>query len=101
MKNPLNDLHIFRTTKRGTPPQMIVVRYGSAARAFEGFGERVIGSATGYGYDKVHSALDQAIERLYSVDLDSNGAAGFSAVQTAAKKRGIKLEAFAGAHGYK
>ncbi len=100
----MDDINLYRVSRKaekGEPANMIIVRYGRAARAFDGYGTRVLGTATGYGYDKVNSALQDAIERLYSVKLACNGAAGFSAVQDGANKQGITVEQFRGVYGWK
>lgn len=103
MKNPLEGISLFRAYRVGEVPeqgQMIVVRYGACARAFYGFGEKVVGKASGYGYDKVHTALADAIENLYQVPLQANGAGGWTIVREGAQKAGIVVEQFAGAYGW-
>lgn len=94
MTNPIRDIHLF-LVKKGKVGDLITVAYSKGnsgmVRAFHGYGDRTIGKAGGGGYDKIHTALQEAIEFLYEVKLDSNGAAGFHSVEEGAKKHGITV----------
>lgn len=90
----MRDVRIFRLTneeKRSAAPfcdRLIVVAYsrsGISVRAWDGYSDKMLGSAGGYGYDKTHTALASAISRIladagYKVELAHLGSSGFAAV---------------------
>lgn len=75
-----------------TCDRLIVTAYsrsGLTCSAWDDFNDKVIGHATGGGYDKTHTALQHAIEHILTVELNhpidrvrnfANGAAGFRSV---------------------
>ena len=88
MKNPFNgDLGAF---KLSTPDadHLIMFAYAKAGTvyAFDGYSDRVIGKAGGYGYDKTGVALSEAIKKLTGIDL-GDGARGWEAIMDALNEK--------------
>lgn len=97
MKNPLNDINLYKVEQvdnDNDTPKMIVISYSRSGTvyAFKGYSTDVIGKAGGGGYDKIATALCEAIETLYDIDLDANGAAGFAHVRERAHANGITVQ---------
>jgi hypothetical protein len=98
MANPLEELSIFHIStpkdkKTGERRAFgwITVKYSrhGTALAYYNYVERAIARATGGGYDKTHTALAGAIEKLAGVQLTVDGGAGFEAVQSSAGLQGV------------
>jgi len=77
-------------TKQGENVNIISFTWSRSGvvRAWLGYSEHCLGYASGYGYDKLSTALVQAIKKLYKIDLDGAGA-GWRTVAEHAKKQGI------------
>lgn len=96
MTNPYKAVSIFRVEyheKSKKHVSMIIIGFSRAgvARAFDGFSDRNIGKAAGYGYDKEGAALADALANEYGVT-PFNGAAGVSAVIEHAKEEGVYVK---------
>ncbi len=91
-KNPIDEIGIWKA-RRGNDTRMIVTAYtrGGTVQAFDGFGCTVIGRARGGGYDKTSTALGNAIEKIFGVTLDADGAQGEMAIIESAKAHGIEV----------
>lgn len=102
MPNPLEDLSIFhistpkdKKTGARAAHGWITIKYSKSnmsALAFYHYQNKPIARATGYGYDKTHTALAQAVQNLANVVLPCSGDEGYSAVERCAKAKGIKLK---------
>lgn len=95
MKNPLKHIKLYKISY-GRPKQCDVITISYTPRsgrvyAFHGYGEKVLARVDGFGYDKMSTALLEAIEKLTDKELDANGAAGHQAVTDAAGKQGISV----------
>lgn len=93
MKNPLNNISIFRLIK-DREVKLITINFSSSgvARAFLGYSDQTIGKAGGYGYDKEGTCLQYAISTIYP-ELDSiDGASGWREVASNAEKQGLIVE---------
>lgn len=100
MNNPYKAVSIFRVEYQHINDEtgekhvsMIIIGFSRSgiARAFDGFSDRIIGKAGGYGYDKEGAALADALENEYGIS-PFNGAAGVSAVIEHAKEEGVYVK---------
>lgn len=98
MTNPFNGLYLYKIEYedgcRSQYRDLIAIAYqgkSGIVRAYHGYGDRILAKVGGYGYDKIHTALAEAIEKLTGVDLQVNGAAGAEAVIEAARSHDIKV----------
>lgn len=93
MNNPLNGIYLYKIeTRQPKTRDLVAIAYQGKTgivRAYHGYGDRVLAKVGGFGYDKVSTALAEAIESLYGVNLDVNGASGETAVIEAAKAEGF------------
>lgn len=95
MKNPLEHIKLYKISY-GRPKQcdMITISYtpgSSRVYAFHGYGEKILARVGGFGYDRMSTALLEAIEKLTGKNLNVNGAEGHQAVTDAARKQGINV----------
>jgi len=107
MKNPHEDMTIYRLSdtkahlgniSRGTVKTLITIvrSKGGNMYAFDGYNEKPVSKAGGYGYDKRATALQGAIEKITGVKLQENGASGERVVCAEAKTHGIIIEGLNG-----
>lgn len=92
MVNPYSSVSVY-AIKTENRTELVIIGFSrsNVARAFHGYSDTVLGTAAGGGYDKETSALGQAIENLFSVNLEVNFAAGLSPLKDEAKKHGITI----------
>ncbi len=84
-KDPDTNSEINLLIVTGFTPQ------GYTCYAWHGYSDKIIGQAGGYGYDKTHSALAEAIHTITGADMGNAGPGGFQSVVDAAKKAKIKV----------
>lgn len=94
MKHPLQDISIFKIYMPESNP-IITTAYsksGMTVNAWKGFIDKPIAKATGYGYDKTHTALENAIRKMLSPELEKkfkgDGGCGFESVRKAFSELG-------------
>lgn len=80
-------------TRESVSNNVVVAYYGKngTVYAWNGYSDEIIGKAGGGGYDKIGSALEQAVTFLTGYQFKTNGAAGVNAIMDEAKRVGIIL----------
>lgn len=112
MTNPISGIYLFKIeysqvvrmtngdVAEYKQKDLITISYtgkSGIVRAFHGYGDKQLAKVGGYGYDKIHTALAHAIEKLTNVKMEVDGGAGFGAVREYAEAKGITVRDLLGA----